>query len=346
MKTIAILILACNSHAIAQSSVRTGDLISAELAYERELKSRPTAETWQRLGLVRHLQNKFDTAIPAFQEAVRLDASLWTSHLFLGICLYRTNQFAAALASLNKADRLAPRQNAGRDDIDFWLGASQIALKRPLDGLQSLERLLARSPKHVEALELTVRTYADLSTSSWNEVAEKHFETAPGYEVHGYALEADGNREGAIEAFRISQSLAPKRAGPGLAIGRLLLLQGKPVDALAVLKSELNLAGAHPEAFYQAGLATVQTGQYRDAATYLQEAARWPARNPEAPLALAQVYLATKESTKAIAAARQAVIIDPLSLAAHEVLTATLAEAGLTQERAAEDLRWQNRHQK
>jgi len=310
------------------------------------LKSQPSAETWQRLGLVRHLQNKFDTAIPAFQEAIRLDASLWTAHLFLGICLYRTNQFAAALVSLNKADRIAPRQNAGRDDIDFWLGASEIAMKRPLMGLQSLERLLARNPKHVGALELSVRTYAGLGMSFWNEVGEKHFESAPGYEVHGYALEADNNREGAIEAFRISQSMAPKREGPGLAIGRLLLLQGKPVDALAVLKRELTLAGAHPETFYQAGLAAVQAGQYRDAATYLQEAARWPARNPEAPLALAQVYLATKEAEKAIAAARQAVIIDPSSVAAHEILTTTLSEAGLAQERIAEDLRWQNRKNK
>src|SRR5262249_57245283 len=80
----------------ARQAELSGDLPAAEKAYENELKVRPTAGTWQRLGLVRHLQNNFEAAIPALREATRLDPSLWTSHLFLGICLYRTNQFAQA----------------------------------------------------------------------------------------------------------------------------------------------------------------------------------------------------------------------------------------------------------
>ena len=211
----------------ARRAEQTGDLPAAEKAYETELKIRPAAGTWQRLGLVRHLQNKFEPAIEAFREATRLDPALWTSHLFLGICLYRTNQFATALSALEQAQRVAdghaPPGAAGRDELDYWLGATRIALKQPLAGLQSLERLLARNPKHVEALELAVRTYADLGSALWNEVAERNFETALGYEVHGHALESEGNLEGALEAYRQSKALSPQRVGPGLAIGRVLL---------------------------------------------------------------------------------------------------------------------------
>ena len=177
----------------ARQAELAGDLPAAEKAYENELKIRPAAEIWQRLGLVRHLQNNFEAAIQAFREATRLDPSLWTSHLFLGICLYRTNQFAQALSALEQAQRVTPRNQPGRDELDYWLGATRIALKQPLAGLQSLERLLARNPKHVEALELTVRTYTDLGSALWNDVAERNFETAPGYEVHGHALESEGN---------------------------------------------------------------------------------------------------------------------------------------------------------
>ena len=142
---------------------------------------------------------------------------------------------------------MAPKNHQGRDDVDFWLGATRIALKQPLGGLQSLERLLARNPKHVDALELAVRTYADHSSVLWNDVAEHHFETAAGYEVHGHALEAEGNVEGALEAYRRSKALNPQRFGPALALGRLLLRQGKANEALSILKQELTLAPGDPE---------------------------------------------------------------------------------------------------
>ncbi len=84
------------------------DLPALEKTYEEQVRANPTAGNWQRLGLVRHLQNHCEAAIPAFREALRLDAKLWTSDLFLGICLHRGNQFNLALAALVAADRLAP----------------------------------------------------------------------------------------------------------------------------------------------------------------------------------------------------------------------------------------------
>lgn len=353
MRRAPVVLILCSVLARSEPQLSTarqaelaGDLAAAEKAYERELNSRPAAETWQRLGLVRHLQNKFDSAIPAFREAAQLDPSLWTAHLFLGICLYRTNQFAGALAALEKADRLAPKQNAGRDELDYWLGATRIAAKRPLKGLQGLERLLARNPRHAEALELAVRTYADLSSGAWNGVAEAHFETAPGYEVHGHALESEGNREGALEAFRKSKALNANRAGPGLAIGRLLLRQEKAEEAFTAFQQELKLVDADPATYYYAGLAAIQLSRYAAAAPMLEAAARWPYRNPEAALALAQVYLALKEPALAVAAARQATLIAPSSDAAHELLAAALSQTGQNGELQAEQRRWQKRQNK
>jgi len=265
-------------------------LAASEDALAQLVKTAPSAKSWERLGLVRHLRNRYESAIPAFREAVRLDPRLWTSHLFLGICLYRTNQFAAALESLETADKLAPPQNAGRDDLEFWLGATHIALKQPLDGLMILERLLQRNPRHTDALELSIRTAADAATAAWNHVAETAFDTAAGYEVHGQALESEGNRAGAREAFRRSKDLDPHRAGPGFALGRLLLLDGKAADAMEILRSELTLPACDPSAFYYAGLAAIQTGNLTQAKPWLESASQWPRQNPEASLALAQVY--------------------------------------------------------
>jgi tetratricopeptide (TPR) repeat protein len=337
--SVFLLWFACLAHG-QQQAVRPGDLAGAEQSLEQFLKTQPTGRGWERLGLIRHLQNKYEEAIPAFREALRRDPRLWTAHLFLGICLYRTNQFAAALASLQTAERVAPKQAAGRDELEFWLGATQIALKKPLEGLEILERLLQRNPLHAEAVELVVRTAAAAAAEEWNKVAETHFETSAGYEVHGHALESEGKRPAALEAFRKARELNPRRAGPGLAIGRLLLTGGKASEAFEVLRLEVKLAGCDPAAFHYAALAALQSGHPAEAAALLEAAVKWPARNPEAPLALAQVYLALGEVQKAVAVAREAAAAAPSSAAAHDVLMAALDRAGLTEEREAERRRW------
>jgi tetratricopeptide (TPR) repeat protein len=306
----------------ARQAELAGDLAAAERAYEEEVTAHPSAPTWQRLGLTRHLQSKFDTAIPAFREALRLDPSLWTSRLFLGICLYRANNFVEARAELELASRQAPLKDAGRDEIDYWLGATLIALKQPLAGLAGIERLLARRPSRLDALELATRVYADFGSSLWNRVAERGFDSAPGYEVHGHALEAEGNVGAALEAYQRSKALNPRRVGPGTAIGRLLLSQGKPADARAALDQELKVAPLDPKANYYAGLAAVQLGQMAEAAPLLEIAARWATRDPEPFLALAEVCLALGQRERAARAARRALALAPESAAAHELLQA------------------------
>jgi len=316
------------------------DLQASEQAIAQTLKARPSAAAWERLGLIRHLQNHFQDAIPAFRQAIRLDSARWASHLFLGICLYRTNDFAAALLSLEAAEVRAQGVQAGRDDLDYWLGATRIAMKRPLAGLRDLERLLQRNPTHADALELAVRSYADAGTAAWNEVADKHFETAPGYEIHGHALESEGNRKGATAAFQQSKVLNPKRAGPGLAMGRSLLLEGRAQDALELLQQELKLPDVQPEALHYAGLAAVQLARYSEAAAWLEKASEWGAQNPESAIALTQVYLALNDVQKAATTAAKAVAANPLSAAAHDLAVAMFEKAGRHREAEAETQRW------
>jgi tetratricopeptide (TPR) repeat protein len=280
LTAFALLAAACAAQAIPS------DIAAQERFYEKRVRESPSADLWQRLGLTRHLQNRYRDAIPAFREAVRLDPNLWTAHLFLGIGLYRTNDFASALASMETADRLAPQDHAGRDEIDYWLGAARIALKQHLRGLQDLERLLARNPKHLEALELVTQTYIDLGTNLWNEVAEETFETAPGYEIHGHALEDGQNRQGALEAYATSRSLDPARAGPRLGIARVLLEEAKPAEALELLQEEMELS-VDPRVLLLAGKAAAQAGDRSRAERWLKAASEWPATKGEASAALA-----------------------------------------------------------
>ena len=55
----------------AHQAELSGDLSRAESIYRKLLAVHPDADVYQRLGLVRHLQNKFAEASRAFEEAVR-----------------------------------------------------------------------------------------------------------------------------------------------------------------------------------------------------------------------------------------------------------------------------------
>jgi len=305
----------------AEAHLDKEQFAEAEAALRQALKAEPAnVQALYRLGYAGFRQRKLAEARADFTAVVKTAPPAYNSRYFLG--------------------RIAPASGQGRDEIDFWLGATRVALKRPIASLRDLERLLARSPAHLDALQLATETYAGLSSSLWNDVAERQLETAPGWEIHGHVLESEGNATDALDAYRRSIALDGKRPGPRLAIGKILLARGKAEEAFTILRDELGLAPKDPEPLFHAGLAAIELGRHSEAAALLEPAARWAGRLPEAPLALAQVYLALKEPAKAMRAARQAVAAAPSSAAAHEILVAVLTQAGDTADLESEKLRW------
>lgn len=339
---IVALLLACIGF---QSAVQQ-DLTALEREASELVKRQPSAINWQKLALSLYLQNRHAAAIEGFEQAVRRDPSLWTSQLFLGISNYRTNRFPAALAALERADRQAPKAGQGRDDIEYWLGATHIALMKPLLGLQALERLLARNPKHSNALQLATETYAETASGLWNRVAERAFETAAGQEVHGSALESEGNRQGAIEAFARSLALSPKRVGPGAAMGRLLLSAGDLAAAKVAIEKELQNDPSSPEGNFYAGLLALRENRPAEAVKPLRAAANWMPENEEPALALCQAFLALGKGREAVAAARMAVTAAEGSAAAHELLVASLAAVGNREGMEQENGRWERQRRR
>jgi tetratricopeptide (TPR) repeat protein len=220
--------------AAARKAEAAGDFALAEHEYEQSLKQTRDPEVLQRLGLVRHLQNKFVEAIPPLEQAIELRPDLWGAQLFLGIDLYRTNQFAKALPHLKAAQQFQPRNF----EIRFWLGATNLALKNTLTGLEILEDLLRDQPDNRDVAKLLAQTYASYSAVLFNSVGEKYPDTAPGFQVQGQALEFEGFYDAAIDAYRSSLSLQPKRPGVHAAIARILQIQGKTAEAAQELQKE------------------------------------------------------------------------------------------------------------
>jgi len=203
--------------AAARKAEVSGDFATAEREYEKSLAVHPDANTYQRLGLVRHLQNKFSEAIPAFKSSLKLQPNQWAARLFLGMDLYRTNQFPSALTELKEADRLKP----GDFDTRFWLGVTHIAVKQYFAGLETLEGLSREQPRNLEVLRILAEHYALFSAALLNDVAERYPDTPAGMLVHAQALEFEGADEAALEVYRIIEAKWPDYGGAREAIERL-----------------------------------------------------------------------------------------------------------------------------
>lgn len=210
--------------AAASQAERSGDLASAERGYEKALSGRQDPAVYERLGLVRHLQNKFAEAIPAFSQALKLQPDRWASRLFLGIDLYRTNEFERALVELQRADKLHPNNF----EVQFWLGTTQLALKHYLPGLEILEKLLHEKPDNLEILKLLAESCAALAATLLNHVADVYPNTPAGLEVHAQALEFEGANDAALQVYRELQRRDPSRPGIQDAIERLKATSSAP----------------------------------------------------------------------------------------------------------------------
>jgi tetratricopeptide (TPR) repeat protein len=202
----------------AHQAELSGNLPEAEAIYQKWLAAHADAEIYQRLGLVRHLQNKFGEAGRAFEQAIKLNPQLWSAHLFLGIDYYRANRFPEALKQLETADRLRPEQEETR----FWMGATQLALHHYMSGFEILEQVLKGDPNNTEVLRLLAESYADYGTQLLNEVGEKYPDTAAGLEVQGRAFEFEGSYEAALRAYQAAAAKDPQRPGIREAIARVL----------------------------------------------------------------------------------------------------------------------------
>lgn len=203
-------------------------MASAEREYRQALELHADAAIYQRLGLVRHLQGKFQAAIPAFEQSLKIQPNQWSARLFLGIDLYKTNQFERALGQLEQAGKLRPND----PEIELWLGLTHLARKEYLTGLAMLETLSSQQPKNLELLRILAKNYAVYGTTLLNNVAEKYPDTPAGLQIHAQALEFEGANEAALEIYLQLRKLEPARPGVAEALERLKANASEPQATL------------------------------------------------------------------------------------------------------------------
>ncbi|MGH9373008.1 MAG: tetratricopeptide repeat protein [Vicinamibacterales bacterium] len=266
---------------------------------------RPTAETHNVLGLLLGRSGvSTDDVAAEFREAIRLRPDFAEAHNNLGLVLIQAGDDQAGIATLREAVRLRPDYA----DAHANLGAALTPTAAD-EAIVELDKAVALAPMSVNALFNRAVAYGASAR-------------------HGVAKE--------IEQLRTVIELAPTFARARLALGKALLRDGKPADAIAELEEGARLEPNSGEAHYQLGLALARAGRKEEAAAALRKgrdlvAADDRSQNAKLEIAEGRAALERGDLERATAKLRRAIQLMPESAEAQRYLGVVLEKRNDTE---------------
>jgi tetratricopeptide (TPR) repeat protein len=256
-----------------------GRYSDAERAFEKLRELEPdVAEVHANLGAIYFQERKFQQAVPALRQALKLKPGLTKTQTLLAISLSEIGRYKEAVAGLERGFSSSNDPETRR--------ICGLQLQRAYSGLQRDDRAVEVAlklnqlyPNDPEVLYHSGRifgNYAYLSVKHLGEVAPASTWT---HLASGEALESQGSYDGAIREYRQVLALDPHRPGIHYRLGRVLLARAKAggsVDdtpaALKEFSSELELDPTNANAAYELGEAAHTSGNMAEAEGYFRQA--------------------------------------------------------------------------
>jgi tetratricopeptide (TPR) repeat protein len=223
------------------------DYARAVEAYKRALALRPNpplaGTLYNNLGNAYLHLRRFDDAIVAFREAVRLRPTNHDTRFRLGRAYYHAAQFQEALPTLQEAVRLNPKSG----DYHYWIGATYLhGLKDPEKALAAYRECLRLTPDDVRAIHetgsahLKLRRYPDAVTAFQQAIRLKP--DNPDYHGSlGLAYSKSVQFPKAAAAYQEAVRLKPDDEYALRELGTAYAMMGRKTEAMQVYNRLLKL---------------------------------------------------------------------------------------------------------
>jgi tetratricopeptide (TPR) repeat protein len=301
-----------------QSALAAGRYADAEKAFEKLRQLEPTmAEVHANLGLIYFQERKFEQAIPALRQALKLKPGLTKSANLLAMSLSEIGHYSEAAVGLEKCLHHSADTEIKRM-CGLELQRAYTGLKKDDKAVEVAMQLNRLFPDDPEILYQTGKIYGNFAFLTMEKLAQvaptsvwKHLAAA---EAH----ESQGSYDQAIPEYHEVLKLEPQRPGIHYRIGRSLLgrywQRHSSEDLTAAEKEfeqELQIDPANANSAYELGELRRKANRFDEAQQYFERALQHYPDFPEAQLGLAAVLQAKKLNDQAVIHAQRAVAIDP-----------------------------------
>ena len=253
----------------ASEAMRRGDLNTAGDGFADVVKAAPGfAEAHFNLGLVRQEQGRLDEAVSSFEKALVLKPHLHGANLFLAAANDKLNHFDQALAAARKETANFPRDATAW----MWLGVIELAMDRPEEAAEALDRAAKLAPNDVDILYHRGQAHLLVSKNSY----AKMFKADPkSWRVRQVLAQANAEADRPLDAIAEYQEairLAPTQPGLHEELGSEFRNAGKPQEAETAFLKELEIDPYNVLARYKLGVLAIEKGDGQKAREFIAAA--------------------------------------------------------------------------
>lgn len=232
-----------------------------------ELVGRNGALKYFRTGAVYLNSGRYEEAVKAYREAVRLNPEFAEAYNNLGVSLTRLKKYEEAIECFHQAIRLKP----GLPNPNYNLGNLYNYLGRYEEALKPLRQAISLNPNYREAYRELGDVYLLL-----------------------------GRNEEAIEAYRQALRLNQDDAALLNNLGHALNESGRYEEAASVLRQSIRLSPTSSTAYNNLGVSYLGMGRYQQAMEVLKRAIDLQPGGALAYFNLGECYLMTRNKSAAL----------------------------------------------
>jgi len=302
----------------AQSALAAGRLPEAESAYEKLRVLEPgIAEIHANLGLVYFQERKFDEALLALRQALKLKPGLAKSENLLAISLSEMGRYTEAVPDLEKGFHRSTDPEMKRM-CGLQLLRAYTGLHRDNKAVEIASELSLAYPDDPEILYHVGKIYGNAAFLAMQQLAK----VAPGsiwrHQAMAEAYESQGSFDVAISEYRQVLASDPQRPGVHYRLGRTLLGRSRQTtssedaaEALKEFRQELEIDATNASAAYEIAEAQRNAGQFAEAQKFFELALKSYPDFEEAHLGLAASLMSQSKPNLALPHLQRAVKLNP-----------------------------------
>jgi tetratricopeptide (TPR) repeat protein len=301
-----------------QRALADGNYPAAEQAFEKLRSLEPrVAEVHANLGLIYFQQGKFEQAVPAFRQALKLKPSLTKSDSLLAMSLSELGHYADALPGLERGFHRSSDPEIKRM-CGLQLERAYTGLKRDSKAVEVAMELNRLYPNDPEVLYHNGKIFGNFAFLNIQKLAQVAPTSVWRHLAAAEAHESQGSYDQALAEYRAVLALDPHRPGVHYRMGRTLLSRywqshspSDPAEAEKEFQQELQVDPTNANAAYEVAEMRRKANQIDEAQQYFEQALQNYPDFEEAHMGLVAVLLEKKQPEQALVHAQKAVAANP-----------------------------------